>query len=447
MNVSRPPAPASQIRGNGCVAADLNGDGFTDLYVTSAVDDELLWNNGDGTFTEGARADGIVSFGWHSGAAVADVNGDGRPDLFVSGYTEHERADGRLRRRASRRTTRACATSSSSTRATGDGHARFRDVSVAAGLRASALRPQPRRRLHRLRRRRPPRSLRRQRRGSEPPVHERRLAGGAKADPKGLGFRLVDRARRRGRRRRRTPAWASRPPTTTATARTDLFVSNSRGQTHAVFRERPGAASKVPRVREQPPGLRDRASARNFTRLGRLLGRPQQRRPPRSRARQRRDPGHESRAGRRARSRRSRTSRARACPASSRTRAGSSTSTRLPKIIGRGLAAADFDNDGHVDIAVNSIGGPLVLLENHDTPGNWLEVSLEGFHPGAIVTAELPGGRTLVARGARRQQLPLVRGSARCTSASATRRRCGRWSSATRAAPSRASRASRPTRS
>ena len=52
------------------------------------ADDQLLWNNGDGTFTEGARAAGLVSFGWHSGAAVADVNGDGRPDLFVAGYTD-----------------------------------------------------------------------------------------------------------------------------------------------------------------------------------------------------------------------------------------------------------------------------------------------------------------------------------------------------------------------
>src|SRR4051812_12818948 len=43
------------VRGEGCVAADLNSDGFTDLYVTTAGYDKLLWNNGDGTFREGAR--------------------------------------------------------------------------------------------------------------------------------------------------------------------------------------------------------------------------------------------------------------------------------------------------------------------------------------------------------------------------------------------------------
>ena len=31
---------------------------------------------------------------------------------------------------------------------------------------------------------------------------------------------------------------------------------------------------------------------------------------------------------------------------------------------GRGLAAADYDNDGDLDAAINSIGGPLVLLRN-----------------------------------------------------------------------------------
>ena len=66
------------------------------------------------------------------------------------------------------------------------------------------------------------------------------------------------------------------------------------------------------------------------------------------------------------------------------------------RINGRGLAAADFDNDGDPDLAVNSIGGPLLLLENTSAAGNWLEVSLGGFHPGAVVTAELPDGRKLV---------------------------------------------------
>ena len=49
------------VRGSGCVAADLDGNGATDLYVTTAgydvardAYDALLWNDGHGRFTEGA---------------------------------------------------------------------------------------------------------------------------------------------------------------------------------------------------------------------------------------------------------------------------------------------------------------------------------------------------------------------------------------------------------
>jgi hypothetical protein len=69
---------------------------------------------------------------------------------------------------------------------------------------------------------------------------------------------------------------------------------------------------------------------------------------------------------------------------------------RGPLVNGRGLAAADYDNDGRVDIAVNSIGGRLVLLRNTGATGNWLEVQLGTFAPGAVVTARLSDGRAIV---------------------------------------------------
>ena len=46
VDVSKGSGADLQLRGNGCVAADLDGDGRTDLYVTSVGPDALLWNDG-----------------------------------------------------------------------------------------------------------------------------------------------------------------------------------------------------------------------------------------------------------------------------------------------------------------------------------------------------------------------------------------------------------------
>jgi enediyne biosynthesis protein E4 len=67
-----------------------------------------------------------------------------------------------------------------------------------------------------------------------------------------------------------------------------------------------------------------------------------------------------------------------------------------PLVNGRGLAAADYDNDGDLDLAVASIAGELVLLRNSGAEGHWLEVRLAHFSPGTKVTAILPDGRRLI---------------------------------------------------
>ena len=66
------------------------------------------------------------------------------------------------------------------------------------------------------------------------------------------------------------------------------------------------------------------------------------------------------------------------------------------RLNGRGVAAADADNDGRMDVAINTIGGKLVLLRPTGPSGNWIDVSLSRFVPGAVVSATLPDGRTLV---------------------------------------------------
>ena len=83
-NVSASSHADLPVQGDGCVAADLNSDGHTDLVVTTTTGVDVLWNTGHGTFTEAQ----LPANGWYTGAAVADVNGDGRPDIFVAGYSD-----------------------------------------------------------------------------------------------------------------------------------------------------------------------------------------------------------------------------------------------------------------------------------------------------------------------------------------------------------------------
>jgi hypothetical protein len=62
---------------------------------------------------------------------------------------------------------------------------------------------------------------------------------------------------------------------------------------------------------------------------------------------------------------------------------------------GRGLAVADAWNDGRQEIAINTIGANLVLLQPTKPRGHWLDVALSRFSPGAVVTAILPSGRAI----------------------------------------------------
>jgi enediyne biosynthesis protein E4 len=65
--------------------------------------------------------------------------------------------------------------------------------------------------------------------------------------------------------------------------------------------------------------------------------------------------------------------------------------------VGRGLAVADFDNDGFLDVAISSLGRKGVLLRNRGvSKGNWIEIRAEGttsnrFGLGATVRVQTPG--------------------------------------------------------
>jgi hypothetical protein len=76
--------------GLGCVWGDYDNDGFPDLYVTQYGRNVLYHNNGDGTFTDVTDKAGVAGseFGtlFHSGATFFDYDRDGRLDLYVGGY-------------------------------------------------------------------------------------------------------------------------------------------------------------------------------------------------------------------------------------------------------------------------------------------------------------------------------------------------------------------------
>lgn len=73
--------------GGGVTVFDLNNDGFEDLFITSGIAQDVLYrNNGDGTFTDIYAQSGLtVSSGFVTqGAVSADVNRDGFRDLFIT---------------------------------------------------------------------------------------------------------------------------------------------------------------------------------------------------------------------------------------------------------------------------------------------------------------------------------------------------------------------------
>lgn len=76
------------LRGNGCLAGDIDQDGDTDIYITADGPNALLLNQGDGTFVEAAAQAGLAAPEWNTAAALGDVDGDGLVDLYVASYID-----------------------------------------------------------------------------------------------------------------------------------------------------------------------------------------------------------------------------------------------------------------------------------------------------------------------------------------------------------------------
>jgi hypothetical protein len=353
------------VQGDGCAAADLDGDGRTDLVVSTTTGVEVLWNTGRG-FSEASLP---APSGWYTGIAVADVNGDGRPDVFVAGYSDLNSPvpDSIAGFPTNVAGVRDLLFLNEGTRG-------FREVGVEAGLEAAGFR-------HGL--------------GAQfmdvngdgrPDLYVANdedpnalyvnvpWPGGFKADPAGLGFRFEERA---------SAAGVADPFAGMGIAAADrrLFVTNSRGEPSAAY-ERVG--SRFANVRP----LVDPALGTGFAGWGaswvdlQNSGRPDlvltAGAIPVTSLKRDAEP-------------------VRVLAPTSGSKYGDDRGVLQSAITlnGRGLAAADANNDGRMQIAINTIGGRLVLLRPSGPSGHWLDVALSRFSPGAVVTVVLPDGTRL----------------------------------------------------
>jgi len=379
-------------RGNGCVAADFDLDGALDLYVTSDRTNLLLWNRGDGAFEEGAVDAGVAASGWQSGAAVGDINGDGWPDLFVAGYADVNYPNPDATEGFPDTFLGVRDLLFLSNGPDGDGRVSFREVGEDAGLEAKT-----------------------EHGGYEyglgavvvdvdgdadldvyvaNDTNPNRLyrnvpwPGGEAADPIGLGFRFEEVSAAAGVADDRAGMGIA-PGDYDRNGVFDLFVTNLGIQGHGAFRDASSATAR-PLYTDDAAAFADLDLYTGWgvswldidldTDLDLVLangGIPLTDLVDDAMPLQVFENVSDVET--------------RFVDAS-----GGLGLDAIGRLHGRGAAAADYDNDGDVDVAINSVGGPLVLLQNRGTTGNWLEVELVGFHPGASVMVRLRDGRELI---------------------------------------------------
>ena len=395
-DVSQSSGADLSMRGNGCVAADFNLDGWWDLYITADGANALLWNNGDGTFREGADEAGVATSEWNTASTVGDLNQDGWPDLFVAAYIDLEnkipKPTGAFPQDFFGLADHLYLNQGLAT----DGTTTFREVTSTAGL------------------------LRQERglgallsdldRDGDLDLyiandgHPNRLyanepwPGGAVDDPEGIGFRFVDLAAT-------SNAGDSGSGMGIAggdydgDGLIDLVVTNWDTEVNALYRNESSTVDQLTFLystyRIGISGFGSNMTGWGVswldldhdTDLDLLVVN-----------------GHVPVADLEADAELVRLYLDRSWNMQGEAnRAGQFVEWTEPaglKAVGplhaRGSAAADYDNDGDLDIAINSIGGPVALLQNNGQHGNWLQVSLGGFCPGARGILTLPDGRRLV---------------------------------------------------
>ncbi|MFN7735927.1 MAG: CRTAC1 family protein [Pirellula sp.] len=70
----------------GAAVSDYDSDGLPDIFITGFGGQQLLRNQGDGTFEDVTQSAGFHHRGWSSSAAWFDLENDGDLDLYIAHY-------------------------------------------------------------------------------------------------------------------------------------------------------------------------------------------------------------------------------------------------------------------------------------------------------------------------------------------------------------------------
>ena len=88
-NVAMAAGVADAGYGMGCAVGDYDNDGFSDLYVTNFGANVFFRNNGDGTFTDVTTQTGTGDTRWGASCAFVDYDNDSFLDLYVTNYVKY----------------------------------------------------------------------------------------------------------------------------------------------------------------------------------------------------------------------------------------------------------------------------------------------------------------------------------------------------------------------
>jgi tetratricopeptide (TPR) repeat protein len=91
-DVTRRAGVAGRGYGMGCAVGDYDNDGDDDLFVTGLGQTVLYRNNGDGTFEDVTEKSGVATSRWTTAAGFGDLDGDGDLDLVAVTYVEADPA-------------------------------------------------------------------------------------------------------------------------------------------------------------------------------------------------------------------------------------------------------------------------------------------------------------------------------------------------------------------